>query len=323
MFDTPLFPEQASTMASRVDNLYFFLIAVSVVFTLLIAAFLVVFAVKYRRRTAGQIGTSVTGGMTLEVTWTIIPLLIVVVMFLWGASVFFAIARPPDDALEIYVVGKQWMWKFQHPGGQQEINELHVPVNQPIRLTMTSQDVIHDLFIPAFRVKADVIPGRYSTVWFEATRTGEYHLFCAEYCGTEHSGMTGKVVVLEPEEFQAWLAGGAGEGTLAAAGERLFTDLACNTCHFPDGRGRGPRLEGLFGNTVLLQDGRTVVADEAYIRESILNPQAQIVAGYQAIMPTYQGLVSEEGILQLIEYIKSLQAGDQPLQPGAERQDRE
>jgi cytochrome c oxidase subunit II len=317
---TPLFPEQASTMAPRVDNLYFFLVGVSVVMTLLIAGFIVYFAFKYRRRSAAQIGVGVTGGFTLELIWIVVPLAIVMVMFFWGASVFFAMARPPDNAMDVYVVGKQWMWKFQHAGGQSEINELHVPVNQPVKLTMTSQDVIHDLFFPAFRVKADVIPGRYSTMWFEATKTGEFPLYCAEYCGTDHSGMIGRVVVMEPEDFQQWLAAGAGMGTLADAGERLFQNLACNTCHLPDGRGRGPSLQGLFGNEVLLDDGRTVVADEAYIRQSILNPRATTVAGFQQTMPTYQGLISEEGMLQLIEYIKALQPGDQTPQPAEGQQ---
>jgi cytochrome c oxidase subunit 2 len=198
------------------------------------------------------------------------------------------------------------MWKFQHADGRQEINELHVPVNRAVKLTMTSQDVIHDLFVPAFRTKADVIPGRYTTLWFEATRPGRYRMFCAEYCGTQHSGMGGFVNVLEPAEYQAWLSGGAGQGSLAEAGARLFGDLACNTCHLAGSAGRGPILEGLFGKEVKLASGDTVVFDEAYIRESILNPQAKITAGYQPVMPTFQGLVSEEGLLQLIEHIKSL-----------------
>jgi cytochrome c oxidase subunit 2 len=215
-------------------------------------------------------------------------------------------ASPPPETLNIYVVGKQWMWKFQHLDGQREINELHVPVGRPVKLIMTSEDVIHDLFVPAFRVKADVIPGRYTHLWFQPTKPGRYHLFCAEYCGTRHSGMTGSVVVMEPEDFQAWLSGGAQEGSLAAAGEKLFSDLACNTCHRPDARGRGPVLNNLFGEEQLLQNNERVVVDEAYLRESILQPAAKITAGYQPVMPAFQGLVSEEGLLELIEYIKSL-----------------
>jgi cytochrome c oxidase subunit 2 len=229
------------------------------------------------------------------------------VIFVWGASVFFAMTHPPAGTLDIYVVGKQWMWKFQHLDGQREINELHVPLGRDVKLIATSEDVIHDVFVPAFRIKADVIPGRYVSLWFRATRPGRYHLFCAEYCGTKHSGMTGEVIVMEPAEYQAWLSGGTQGGSLADAGQKLFNELACNTCHRPDAQGRGPVLDGLLGKTVALQSGEMVVADEAYLRESILNPSAKITAGYQPIMPTFQGLVSEEQLLQLIEYVKSLQ----------------
>jgi cytochrome c oxidase subunit 2 len=215
-------------------------------------------------------------------------------------------ASPPPETLNIYVVGKQWMWKFQHLDGQREINELHVPVGRDVKLITTSEDVIHDLFVPAFRIKADVLPGRYINIWFRATRPGRYHLFCAEYCGTKHSGMTGQVVVMEPADYQDWLSGGAGQGSLASAGEKLFNDLACNTCHRPDSQGRGPVLNGLFGKTVSLVGGGMLTADEGYIRESILNPSAKITAGFQPIMPTFQGLVTEEQLLELVEYVKSL-----------------
>jgi cytochrome c oxidase subunit II len=307
-FGTPLFPDQASTMAPRVDALYFFLLAIAAFFTVLIAGLIVYYAWRYRRRTPDEIGVSIHGGLALELTWTIIPALITVVLFVWGSSVFFAQQRPPDETINVYVVGKQWMWKFQHLDGQREINELHVPVGRAVKLIMTSEDVIHDFFVPAFRVKADVLPGRYTSIWFEATKPGRYHLFCAEYCGTRHSGMTGEVVVMDPAEYQTWLSGGVGEGSLASAGEKLFADLACNTCHRPDSQGRGPVLDGLFGKTVTLQNGENVVFDEAYVRESILNPTAKVVAGFQPIMPTFQGLVSEEQLLQLIEYVKSLRA---------------
>src|SRR5713226_5004686 len=305
---TPLFPEGASTMAGRVDALYFFLIAVSVFFSLLIAGLIVFYAVKYRRRSPDGVGASFHGGMALEITWTVIPFFITIAIFVWGASVFFAMSRPPDETLNIYVVGKQWMWKFQHLDGQREINELHVPVGRAVKLIMTSEDVVHDVFVPAFRVKADVLPGRYTTLWFQATRRGRYRLFCSQYCGTRDSGMTGEVVVMEPTEFQAWLTGGGAEGSLAAGGEKLFADLACNGCHRPDAAGRGPVLVGLFGKTMTTQSGDRVTVDEAYIRESILRPSAKIAGGYQPIMPTFQGLVSEEQLLQLIEYVKSLQA---------------
>jgi len=295
-------------MAGRVDALYFFLVALSAFFIVLIAGLIIYYAVKYRRRTPDSVGASIHGGIVLETTWTVIPLLITLGIFVWSASIFFAMSRPPDETINVYVVGKQWMWKFQHLDGQREINELHVPVGRAVKLIMTSEDVIHDVFVPAFRVKADVLPGRYTTEWFQATKPGHYHLFCAEYCGTRHSGMIGEVIVMEPSDYQTWLSGGAPEGSLASAGEKLFQDLACVTCHRPESQGRGPVLVGLFGKTVQLQSGQTVVADEAYIRESILNPTAKITAGYQPIMPTFQGLVSEEGLLQLIEYIKSLNA---------------
>jgi cytochrome c oxidase subunit 2 len=304
---TPLFPESASTMASRVDALYFFLVAIAVFFSLLIAGLIVFYAVKYKRRSPDSVGAAIHGGLVLELTWTIVPFLITMVIFFWGASVFFAMARPPDETLNIYVVGKQWMWKFQHLDGQREINELHVPVGRAVKLIMTSEDVIHDLFVPAFRMKADVLPGRYTTIWFHATKPGRYHLFCAEYCGTKHSGMIGQVVVMDPTEYQAWLSGGGPEGSLAEGGAKLFASLACNTCHRPDAQGRGPVLEGLFGKTVTLQSGETVTVDEAYVRESILNPSAKQAAGFQPIMPTFQGLVTEEQLLELIEYVKSLQ----------------
>jgi cytochrome c oxidase subunit 2 len=293
-------------MAGRVDGLYVFLLAVSVFFSLLIAGLILYFAVKYRRRREHGIGEVSHGAALLEIAWTLIPLFITIVCFGWGASVFFAMSRPPDGTLNVYVVGKQWMWKFQHLDGEREINELHVPVGRAVKLIMTSEDVIHDVFVPAFRIKADVVPGRYTSIWFQPTKPGRFHLFCAEYCGTRHSGMIGEVVVMDPSEYQAWLSGGAPEGSLASTGEKLFADLACNTCHRPDAQGRGPVLQGLFGKTVALQGGESVVADEAYIRESILMPAAKITAGYQPIMPTFQGLVTEEQLLQLVEYVKSL-----------------
>ena len=239
-----------------------------------------------------------------------IPFGLTMVMFVWGALIFFDIYNPPDDALEISVVGRQWMWKAQHPTGQSEINELHVPVGQPVKLMMTSEDVIHDFYLPAFRIKQDVLPGRYTSVWFEATKAGVYQLFCAEYCGTQHSGMIGRVVALEPAEFEKWLSGGATGMSMVDQGASLFKRFGCETCHRAGGTNQGPSLAGLFGKTVKLQGGNTVTADENYIRESILDPRAKIVAGYQPIMPTFKGLVSEEGMLQLIAYIKSLNGAE-------------
>jgi cytochrome c oxidase subunit II len=306
----PLFPDQASTMATRVDTLFFFLIAVSVFFVALIFSLIVFFAVKYRRRTEDERPPPIEGKIWLEVVWSVIPLGLTVIMFVWGAIVYFDIYSPPNDALEISIVGRQWMWKAQHPDGQSEINELHVPLGQPVKLTMTSEDVIHDFFLPAFRVKQDVLPGRYTMLWFEPTKTGEYPLFCAEYCGTQHSGMVGRVVVLEPAEFQKWLSGGAPGMSMAELGASLFQRFGCQTCHRVGGTPQGPSLTGVFGKTVKLESGATVIVDEDYLRESIVDPRAKIVAGYQPIMPTFKGLISEEGLLQLIAYIKSLSAAE-------------
>ncbi len=310
MFNS-LFPTAASTYAGEVDALYFFLIAVSGFFTILIATLVAVFAVRYRRRHANEVGVGITGSHSLELLWTVIPLGITMVMFFWAASVYFQIYRVPRGAMEIYITGKQWMWKAQHADGRREINELHVPVGRSVKLIMGSEDVIHSFFIPAFRMKMDVVPGKLTNVWFQATKPGTYHLFCAEYCGLNHSGMIGSIVAMEPADFQAWLAGGATEGSPAQQGEKLFADLACNTCHRDDALARGPQLKGAFGHTIRFQDGTTGVMDENYIRESILNPQAKIVAGFQPLMPTFQGVVTEEQILQLIAYIRSL-ANEQP-----------
>jgi cytochrome c oxidase subunit 2 len=301
-----LFPEQASTFAPDVDHLLYFLLAVTAFFSLAIFCSIFYFAIRYRRRSESELPRAIHGGMALEILWSVIPFGLTMVMFTWGASIYFNESRPPDNALDIYVVGKQWMWKLEHLGGQREINELHIPVGRAVRLTMTSEDAIHSFFVPAFRTKQDAVPGRYTTTWFKPTQEGKYHLFCAEYCGTNHSRMGGWVYVMAPRDYEAWLSGGASGGSLAENGQKLFDELACGNCHKPDGSGRCPSLTGVFGKTVQLAGGGTVKADEGYIRESILQPQAKIVAGYGPIMPTFQGLVTEEGVLQLIEYIKSL-----------------
>ena len=306
-----LVPEQASTVAGQVDALFLFLVAITVFFTGLIFLLVVVFALKYRRRSDDERPKAIHGSLVLEAFWTVVPLGIALAIFVWGTYLYYVISRPPAAAMEIYVVGKQWMWKLQHPTGQREINELHVPVNRPVRLTMTSEDVIHSFYVPAFRIKADVVPGKYTSTWFEATKTGEYHLFCAEYCGTSHAVMGGRIVVMEPAEYERWLTGGASAESLPAAGEALFARLACNTCHKSDGSGRGPSLVGKFGKTEKLASGETVAVDESYVRESILNPQAKITTGYPPIMPTFKGLVTEDQLLQLIAYIKSLKMDGQ------------
>jgi len=304
----PFLPENASNFAGGVDALYFTLVGVSVFFAALIAGLEVYFAVKYRRRSPGEIPPKTATSYALETAWIAIPFLICLVIFVWGASLYFTMYSAPKGTMEIYVTAKQWMWRFQHLGGQREINELHVPLGRRVKLTMTSEDVIHSFFVPAFRVKADVLPGqgRYRVVWFEPTKLGRYHLFCAEYCGMNHSGMIGWVEVMRPQEFQTWLSTGGAEGSMASSGQKLFQQLPCASCHKTDGTGRCPVLEGLFGKQVQLQDGRTVTVDEDYIRESILDPKAKVAAGYEPIMPNFTGLVSEEQIAQLIAYIKSI-----------------
>jgi cytochrome c oxidase subunit 2 len=304
---TPLFPEQASTMAARVDNLYFFLLAVAAFFTVLIAGLIVYYAFRYRRRAPDEIGVHIHGGLALELTWTIVPALITVVMFVWGSSVFFAQQRPPDETVNIYVVGKQWMWKIQHGTGQREINELHVPVGRDILLTLTTEDVIHDFGMPAFRTKVDVVPGRYTKVWFHATKPGKYHLFCQEYCGLNHSGMGGWIYVMEQKDFDSWLGGNASQGTPVEIGKDLFQNkLGCASCHAGGPGQRGAPLENIFGKPVKLVGGQTVTVDDNYIRNSILNPSSQVVEGYQPIMPTFKGQVTEEQLNGLVAYIKSL-----------------
>jgi cytochrome c oxidase subunit II len=304
----PLFPEQASTFAPRVDNLYFFIVAVTAFFAIVVTVVVIVFAVKYRTDDPLAVGARIHGSIPLELAWSIIPFIISLVIFAWAADVFFELQRPPNQTLEIYATGKRWMWKFQHIDGQNEINQLHVPIGRPVKITFTSEDVLHSLFFPAFRTKADAIPGRYSTVWFTPSKLGEYHLFCAEYCGTKHSGMVGKVVVMEPAAYQAWLGGSVVGTSLAARGEQLFNDLSCNTCHRNDGTGRGPSLVNKFGMSQELANGTSVTVNEGYVRESILMPQAKLAAGYQPLMPTFQGLLSEENVIALVEYVKTLKA---------------
>ena len=306
MFDNfPLWPVGASSHSFAIDALYLFLVVVSVATTLAIFAVVGLFAFKYRRR-HGREAEPIEGNLILEIAWSAAPMGLFLIFFAWGAIIFFDARTPPQDATEIYVVAKQWMWKLEHPEGQRELNELHVPVGKNIKLIMTSQDVIHSFYVPAFRLKQDVIPGRYTTMWFKATKPGTYHLFCAQYCGTMHSGMIGEVVVMEPAEYQTWLAGGVPSGSMAQNGQLLFTQLGCSTCHRFDVQGRGPNLTGVFGKPVLLEDGRTVVADENYVRESILVPTAKVVSGFKPVMPSFQGQVSEEQLTSLVAYVKSL-----------------
>lgn len=303
----PLFPDKASTFAWQVDYLYFYLIVVSIAFTIPIAVAIFVFAIKYREREKFATPEEMHGSMVLETVWSIIPFVVSMTIFLGGAIVFFEQYTPPEDAMNIYIVGKQWMWKAQHGTGQREINELHVPVGRKVKLTMTTEDVLHDFAIPAFRTKADVVPGRYTYLWFEPTVAGKYHLFCAEYCGLNHSGMGGWIYVMEQSDFDNWLSGNVSGQTPVEAGKDLFTNkLGCASCHAGGPGQRGAKLENVFNTDVHLVGGAVVKADENYIRNSILNPASQIVEGFQPIMPTFKGQVTEEQLNSLVAYIKSL-----------------
>ncbi|HZY71635.1 MAG TPA: cytochrome c oxidase subunit II, partial [Edaphobacter sp.] len=263
------------------------------------------FAVRYRKE-RNPVAAQVEGSTLLEATWTIIPLALFLITFVWGALLYFRIYNPPTNAMNIYVVGKQWMWKAEHQGGQHEINALHVPVGQPVQLTMISQDVFHSFSVPDFRIKREVIPGRYSTVWFEATAPGKYHIFCTQYCGTNHAQMIGEVTAMNPDDFEKWLQESTSGQSLAQNGERLFASLGCNSCHTGVAGARGPNLAGVYGTRVRLTNGTQPLVNDAYLREAILNPGAEVVSGFAPIMPTYQGQITEDGLIDLVEYIKSM-----------------
>jgi cytochrome c oxidase subunit II len=317
MQSLPFQPEQASSIARSVDELYFFLTAVTLFFTALIFSIIFYFMVKYRRRSPDERPKAIEGSFPLEVLWTAIPTLIVAVIFVWSSTLYFRNAEPPKGAMEMFVTGKQWMWKVEHPEGQREINELHVPLGRPVKLTMTSEDVIHDFFVPAFRVKKDVLPGRFTTLWFEATKVGTFHLFCAQYCGAFHAGMIGSIVVQEPDEYERWLAGGAPGESMEQAGEKVYQASGCPTCHLADGTGLGPSLLGVFGHPVRLTTGETVTADDAYMRESIVLPKAKVVLGYSPIMPSFQGQLTEEQLNNVIAYLRALgKAQPKPKEEG-------
>jgi cytochrome c oxidase subunit II len=300
-----LFPREASTIAPYADALYFFLLTITVIGLILVGTLVFGFSIRYRAANH-PVAEQVEGSTLLEATWTIIPLALFLVVFVWGALLYFRIYTPPSNSMNIYIVGKQWMWKAEHPGGQHEINALHVPTGRPVQLTMISQDVFHSFSIPDFRVKREVIPGRYSTVWFEATTPGTYHLFCTQYCGTNHSQMIGEITVLTPEDYQKWTQGSTSGMSLAQNGERLFASMGCNACHSGSAAARGPNLSGVFGSKLQLTNGSEVLVNEAYLRDAILNPSQHVTAGYTPIMPTYQGQVSEDGLIDLVEYIKGL-----------------
>src|ERR1700761_1844762 len=300
-----LFPPEASEIAPQTDALYFFLVLISLVGMAIVVLLIVGFSVLYRKERSPE-ATQIEGSTLLEATWTIIPLALFMVTFVWGALLYFRIYDPPTNAMNIYIVGKQWMWKAEHPGGQHEIDSLHVPIGRPVQLTMISQDVFHSFSIPAFRVKREVIPGRYTTVWFEATEPGTYHLFCTQYCGTLHSQMIGEVTAMRPDDYQAWTSGSTSGMSLAQNCGRLFASLGCNSCHSGNAAARGPNLAEVYASRVQLASGSYTVVDDAFLRDSILNPTMHVTAGYAPIMPTYQGQISEEGLIDLVEYIKTL-----------------
>ncbi len=302
----PVQPPVASTIAQGVDNVYYFLTGLTLFFTVLIFSIIFYFMIKYRRRSPDEIPPETAENLPLELAWTIIPSVICVFIFVWASALYVRNARPPAASTEIFVIGKQWMWQIQHPEGPREINELHVAVGEPVQLTMTSQDVIHDFYIPAFRIKKDVLPGRYTSIWFQPTETGTFHLFCAQYCGTDHSVMIGWVYVMSPDDYAAWLAGGEKNESMAQAGAELFTRLGCNTCHVTDGTGRGPSLAGIYGTSVKLATGETKAVDEGFLRQAIMVPDSLQLPNYKAIMPTFQGQVDEVQVLQLVAYVKSL-----------------
>ncbi len=301
-----LFPPQASTTAQQVDALFFALTGVTLFFCAVVFLPILFFAIKYRRGSKADRSNAWSGSLLLESGWTLFPLVLGIALFTWGALIYFRMERLPPNALQVQVVARQWMWKLQHAEGKREINELHVPVGRTVALTMTSQDVIHSFYIPAFRVKQDVVPGKYTGEWFKATKPGEYHLFCAEYCGTSHSGMIGRVVVMEPVNYEKWLNTGESTEAVAIAGARLFRERGCSGCHSANSQFHVPLLEGIYRKPVALADGTIVQADDQYLRDSILLPGKQISAGYENIMPSYAGQLSEEEIMQLVAYLKAL-----------------
>jgi cytochrome c oxidase subunit 2 len=311
MSELPLFPTRASALAASVDAMLFVWLAIAGIVIAGIAIALVAFAIRYRQgsdanRAMAPEAVQQPRNRRIEIAWIVIPLAIFLTMFGWAARLFAVHAAPPRDALDVYVTGKQWMWRVEHTSGRREIDELHVPVDRPIRLVMTSEDVIHSFFLPVFRIKQDVLPGRYTTLWFSANRTGDFHVFCTQYCGTAHAQMIGRIVVMQPDAFAAWSAAGNATGTMAEAGGALFRRLGCGGCHGDNAAVHAPRLEGLFGTKIPLADGSFVAVDERYIRDAILLPEKEVAAGYAPIMPSFSGQVDEGQLAELVEYVKSL-----------------
>ena len=312
MFDLRILPE-ASSIAPQIDALFWLMVVLCGVVTIGVFATMAFFLVKYRRGSRADRSKRQPQNLGIESTWTLVPLAIFLAVFVWSIVLYAKVHTPPDDAETIYVVAKQWMWKVQHPGGQREINELHVPLGKPIRLVMTSQDVIHSFAVPAFRVKQDVLPARYTVLWFTPTELGRFHIFCNQYCGLDHAQMRGAVSVMPPADYARWLDSNAGRSSLAAQGAELFRSSGCIGCHGAQSLVHAPNLDGILGRVVKLGDGSTVVADDRYIRDSILLPRSQVVAGFMPIMPSFQGQLSESDVLALIAYLKSTSSA--PTQP--------
>jgi cytochrome c oxidase subunit 2 len=298
----------ASTLGRTVDTLFLSLLGVTALVAIAVAALIVFFVVRYRAGSAADRSNPPDRARWIEIAWTVTPLAIFIGLFVWSSVVFSEFYRPPANAMRIHVLARQWMWKLEHENGRREIDELHVPVGQPVELIMTSQDVIHSFFVPAFRVKQDVLPGRYTSLWFTATRPGTFNLFCAEYCGADHANMHGSVIVMRPADFAQWLAAGPAGDDLASRGFAVYRRAGCSGCHEPPSTVHAPPLSGLFGRTVHLTDGRSIVADDNYIRDSILLPDKEITAGFAPAMPSYQGQLDEEDLRALIAFIASQRA---------------
>ncbi|SAK45452.1 cytochrome c oxidase subunit II [Caballeronia calidae] len=299
------FPHSATTASGRYDALFIAQLIVLAAVALAVALLIVIFSIRYRAGSTADRSHAPTSARAVEIAWTVTPLVLFIGTFAWAAYDFTQLYRVPPDAMPVFVVAKQWMWKLEHANGKREIDELHVPVNRPVRIVMTSQDVIHSFYVPDFRIKQDVVPGRYTTIWFTATETGEFHLHCAEYCGTDHAAMGGRIVVMQPGDFAAWLASGNHQPGMAARGFELYRRYGCSGCHEAQSSVHAPDLHGLLGREVHLADGRSLIADEVYIRDSMLLPRKDVVAGYEPIMPSFAGQISEDDILAIIEYIRS------------------
>jgi len=308
---TIFLPPGQSTISGEVDSLFYFILYMSIFFFVLVVALSIYFAIRYRRKGELTKTSGATHNVKLEIAWTVIPLILVMIVFAWGFNAYMRLNIVPKDALEIKVTGQKWFWSFDYPEGASSVNELVVPVDRPVKLLLSSKDVIHSFYVPDFRIKMDVLPNRYTITWFQAKNVGTYNLFCAEYCGRGHSEMIGTVKVVNEREFADWIEAGSGSGEGVSPlelGAQLYKSKACYTCHTTDGGPKvGPSFKGIFGHETELESGGKVKVDENYIRESILEPRAKVVKGFQPVMPTYQGLLKDKQIDALIAYIKSLE----------------